>query len=73
MDLLGNLFNRALKLSTIRKKRKLSPYEKQNSNKIMLEELDGMLDSIDKLKKVKSSTNLDEFERDREYREEKIS
>lgn len=35
--------------------------EKQNSNKVMLEELDGMLDSIDRLKKVKSSTNLDEF------------
>ena len=29
MDLLGNLFNRALKLSTIRKKKKLSPFEKQ--------------------------------------------
>jgi hypothetical protein len=47
--------------------------DKQVNNKVLLEELDGMLDNIDRLKKVKSSTNLEEYtERDlREIREEK--
>lgn len=31
----------------------------RNNNKALLDELDGMLDNIDRLKKVKSSTNLE--------------
>ena len=33
--------------------------DKQINNKVLIEELDGMLDNIDRLKKVKSSTNFD--------------
>ena len=45
-------------------------------NKVTLEELDTMLDSIDKLKKVKSSTNLDEYgpeAREQREKEERTS
>jgi predicted RNase H-like nuclease (RuvC/YqgF family) len=39
-----------------------------DKNKNVIDELDGMLDNIDRLKKVKSSTNLDEYGSD--YRNE---
>lgn len=35
-----------------------SANDKQSSNKVMMEELDNMLDNIDKLKKVKSTAVL---------------
>lgn len=38
----------------------------EKNNKALLDELDGMLDNIDRLKKVKSSTNLEDYgERER--------
>lgn len=45
-----------------------------DKNKVIFEELDGMLDNIDRLKKVKSSTNLDDYNSEyREHKEEKSS
>lgn len=44
------------------------PNDKQANNRVLIEELDGMLDNIDRLKKVKSSTNLDDY-MERDYRE----
>jgi hypothetical protein len=51
-------------------RRMASEKHNNNNNKVLLEELDGMLDNIDRLKKVKSSTNLEDCS-DRDYREAK--
>jgi hypothetical protein len=48
-------------LPTSKMDRRVSITEKQMNNKAMIDELEGMMDNIDRLKKAKSSAMFEEY------------